>query len=209
MPPSRGSRSGPPGWRAGRGRDLLKLRPDSLPSRPGPYRLQRFSMRPIRLTGGGTVPTPECEAGGGRVSRTAYATPAEGPVCGDVGPLCVLQWRDGLNVTRGPRADGEQRIRSAHRAIEIREKRRRAPRRFLLYATLQPPSSINDASAATNAFGSPRLRTSEEATRLSQATDVHPTHRGQLDRVRSPVQPVVVPWLHRRGWAARSDRLAP
>jgi len=50
---------------------------------------------------------------------------AEGPVDTDVGPWRVLPWRGGLIVARGLEADAEQRIRSAHRAIEIREKRRR------------------------------------------------------------------------------------
>jgi hypothetical protein len=50
---------------------------------------------------------------------------AEGPVHADVGPWRVLPWRGGLMAARGLEADAEQRIRSAHRVIEIRDKRRR------------------------------------------------------------------------------------
>jgi hypothetical protein len=44
---------------------------------------------------------------------------------GDVGPWHVLPAGDGLGSDRGPQADAEKRTRAAHRAIEIREKRRR------------------------------------------------------------------------------------
>jgi hypothetical protein len=40
--------------------------------------------------------------------------------------LPALPWRGGLTMTRGLKADAGKRTRSAHRAIEIREKRRRA-----------------------------------------------------------------------------------
>jgi len=52
-------------------------------------------------------------------------------------------------VTRGPQAGAEQRIRSAHRAIEIREAETGPLAGFCPdYLAHQPPPSVNDASAA-------------------------------------------------------------
>ena len=51
---------------------------------------------------------------------------AEGPVRRDLRPWRTLPRHGGLTVTRGLEADAEQRDQTAHRAIEIREKRRRA-----------------------------------------------------------------------------------
>ena len=54
----------------------------------------------------------------------------------------VTRWTD---CDRGPQADAEERITSAHRAIEIREKRRRGPlvTSCLDYVALQPTSGVN------------------------------------------------------------------
>ena len=50
-------------------------------------------------------------------------------------------------------ADAEERIRSAHRAIEIREKRRGVLSSFCLdYLALQPTSSVNDAPVTVHAI---------------------------------------------------------
>jgi hypothetical protein len=61
----------------------------------------------------------------GKFCRSCEAPWPKVLCAGDVGPWRVLVGRSGLTVARGPRADAEQRIESAHRAIEIREKRRR------------------------------------------------------------------------------------
>ena len=50
--------------------------------------------------------------------------PAEGPVRRDVGPWPAQPVTGWTNRDRGPQADAGKRTRSAHRAIEIREKRR-------------------------------------------------------------------------------------
>jgi hypothetical protein len=72
-------------------------------------------------------------------------------------------WTD---YDRGPRADAEERTRSAHRAIEIREKRRRVlsslPARITL--ALQPTSSVS-APIAMHAIGKRTRRTPRSARR--------------------------------------------
>ncbi len=57
-------------------------------------------------------------------SRAACPVLAEGPVRQDVGPWRGRSFRSEVIHDRGPQIDAEERIRSAHRAIEIREKRR-------------------------------------------------------------------------------------
>jgi hypothetical protein len=60
----------------------------------------------------------------------------------------VLRCRGGLTLTEDPQADAEKRTRSAHRAIEIREMRRRVllsrPARITL--ALQPAPSVSGAA---------------------------------------------------------------
>jgi hypothetical protein len=56
-------------------------------------------------------------------------------------------------MTEDPQADAEERIRSAHRAIEIREKRRWVLSSFCLeYLALQPTSSVNDVPVTVHAI---------------------------------------------------------
>ena len=66
----------------------------------------------------------------------------------------VTGWTD---YDRGPRADAEERIRSAHRVIEIREKRRRvlSSRPAWINLVLQPTSSVSGAIVPT--FGSAEM----------------------------------------------------
>ena len=61
-------------------------------------------------------------------------------------------WTD---CDRGPQAYAEERIRSAHRAIEIRDKRRGGPlvASCLDYLALQPPLRVSGARAAMHATG--------------------------------------------------------
>jgi hypothetical protein len=70
--------------------------------------------------------------------------PAEGRAQGrwPVARAPVTGWTD---CDRGPQADAEERIRSAHRAIEIREKRSRvlSSRPAWITLALQPTSSVS------------------------------------------------------------------
>ena len=104
----------------------------------------------------------------------------------------MLPWRCGLTVTRGPEADAEQRIRSAHRAIEIREKRRRvlSPRPALDYLAPQPPSSVNDAPFTINAIGPWMSRTSRSACQHHERHGSQLSHRSAARRAFSLTFPV-------------------
>ena len=88
---------------------------------------------------------------------------AEGPVRKDLGPWRVLRRRGGLTNDRGPQADAEERIRSAHRAIEIREKRRRV----LSSLCLDLPCAPADVERERRAGHRARHRLVERRTPLS------------------------------------------
>jgi hypothetical protein len=88
---------------------------------------------------------------------------AEGPVRRDLGPWRVLRRRGGLTNDRGPQADAEERIRSAHRAIEIREKRRRV----LSSLCLDLPCAPADVERERRAGHRARHRLVERRTPLS------------------------------------------
>ena len=88
---------------------------------------------------------------------------AEAPVRRDLGPWRVLRRRGGLTNDREPQADAEERIRSAHRAIEIREKRRRV----LSSLCLDLPCAPADVERERRAGHRARHRLVERRTPLS------------------------------------------
>ncbi len=105
------------------------------------------------------APATEHDVKDGRRPPYCLRRRAEGPVHTDVGPWRVLPWPGGLIVTRGPQADAEQRIRSAHRAIEIREKRRRVLSSRPAPDNLRSSRDRARAPAATHATGHRPRRT--------------------------------------------------
>jgi hypothetical protein len=99
------------------------------------------------------VPARQADARQRNVSPRQMGRRVEGPVRRDLGRWRVLPCRGGLGNDRGPQADAEERIRSAHRAIEIREKRRGVLSSFCLdYLALQPTSSVNDVPVTVHAI---------------------------------------------------------
>ena len=92
-----------------------------------------------------------------RILPNCMLSPAEGPGRRDVGPMAhapVTRWTDG---DRGPQADAEERITSAHRAIEIREKRRGPLVTSCLdYVALQATSDMNSRRSAGAPGRAPR-----------------------------------------------------
>jgi hypothetical protein len=122
----------------------------------------RTARSPARAAG--TMPTrsrppspaagvlPYCQRRPGRRSCAQGRWPvARAPATG---------WTD---HDRGPQADAEERITSAHRAIEIREKRRRvlSSRPAGITLALQPTSSVS--AAATHPIGQRTRRTPRSA----------------------------------------------
>ena len=103
------------------------------------------SRRTLFLAGRPGKPHKRPTAPSRRARADGFRLRTEGPVRRDLGPWRVLPVTGGLTNDRGPQADAEERIRSAHRAIEIREKRRGVLSSFCLdYLALQPTSSVND-----------------------------------------------------------------
>jgi hypothetical protein len=88
---------------------------------------------------------------------------------------------------RGPQADAEERITSAHRAIEIREKRRRvlSSRPAGITLALQPTSSVS--AAATHPIGQRTRRTPRSARhRWSRARRITTYRTADLARWSRP-----------------------